>query len=177
MEHGSDGDTNFSRCTRYTRYSHQRIGKRSGGIGNKSSWKTIQNTALLRSTRIPRRVLETWGNLFVRKVTFQAPVEDHRLTLVLKVLKGEKNCNNNNDNIQKCHQRGKLLVKYLRPIRLSWNLEIQTNYLIQSKISDQELITQRKKLLSCRFCSSSGPQIENEIKRKDSQILQPCSRG
>ena len=32
MAHESDGDTNYNRCTRY---SHQRIDKRTGGLGNK----------------------------------------------------------------------------------------------------------------------------------------------
>ena len=32
MEHESDGDTNCNWCTRY---SHQRIGKGTGGLGNK----------------------------------------------------------------------------------------------------------------------------------------------
>ena len=32
MEHESDGNTNCNWCTRY---SHQRIGKETGGLGNK----------------------------------------------------------------------------------------------------------------------------------------------
>ena len=34
MEHKSDPDTNCNRCTRY---SHQMIGKGTGGIGNNST--------------------------------------------------------------------------------------------------------------------------------------------
>ena len=37
MNHKSDGDTNCIRCTRY---SHQMIGKRTGGIGKKQhEWR------------------------------------------------------------------------------------------------------------------------------------------
>ena len=41
--------------------------------------ETIQTTALLRTTRILSRVLQTWGDLQVT----QTPVEDHQLTLNL----------------------------------------------------------------------------------------------
>ena len=44
-------------CNWFTWYSHQRTGSRTGGLGNK------RTSALLRSTRILRRVLETWGDL------------------------------------------------------------------------------------------------------------------
>ena len=54
MEHESEGDTNFNW---YSWYSHERIDKETGGLGNK------RTTALLRSTRILRRVLVTWGDL------------------------------------------------------------------------------------------------------------------
>ena len=50
MEHESDGDINCNQCIRY---SHQRIGKGTGSIGNKN------NTTLSRSARILRRVLVT----------------------------------------------------------------------------------------------------------------------
>ena len=43
--------------------------------------ETIQTTALLSSTRIPRRVLETWGDL----LSLLIPVKKkHQLTLVRK---------------------------------------------------------------------------------------------
>ena len=41
--------------------------------------ETIQNTTLLRTTRILRRVLETWG-----VAVTQTPVKDHQLTLIGK---------------------------------------------------------------------------------------------
>ena len=56
--------------------------------------ETIQSTALLRSARILRRVLETWGDL----LSLQTPVENQQLTLVWKTLKEYNNNNNNNNN-------------------------------------------------------------------------------
>ena len=43
--------------------------------------ETIQATALLRTARILRRVLETWGDLLSLKL-----VENHQLTLMWKTL-------------------------------------------------------------------------------------------
>ena len=56
MELERDADTNSNRCAQN---SQQRIGKRTGAIGNKTRVETIQITTLLISARIPRRVLET----------------------------------------------------------------------------------------------------------------------
>ena len=49
--------------------------------------ENIQTTALLKTARILRRVLETWAKLVVT----QTPVKDHQLTLMWKTLM----CNNN----------------------------------------------------------------------------------
>ena len=46
---------------------------------------TIQTTALLRTVRILRRVLETWGDLLS-----QTPVKDYQLTLIRKPLMSKK---------------------------------------------------------------------------------------
>ena len=50
--------------------------------------ETIHTTALLKSDRILRRVLETWGDLLS-----QTSVEDYQLTLVWKTLSNEYNNN------------------------------------------------------------------------------------
>ena len=44
--------------------------------------ETIQNTALLRSARILRRVLETWGDFVVT----QTPMKNHQPTLVITII-------------------------------------------------------------------------------------------
>ena len=49
--------------------------------------ETIQTTALLKTSRILTRVLETWGDLLA--VT-QTPVKDHQLTLMWKTLMSNK---------------------------------------------------------------------------------------
>ena len=48
--------------------------------------ETIQMTASLRTARVLRRVLETWGDLRRLAVT-QTPVKNHQLTLMWKTLK------------------------------------------------------------------------------------------
>ena len=48
--------------------------------------ENIQAKALLRSARILRRVLVTWGDLLSLKL----PVENHQLTLVWNILKRVK---------------------------------------------------------------------------------------
>ena len=45
--------------------------------------ETIQTTALLRTARILRRVLGTWGDL----LSLQSPLEDHQLALMWKTFK------------------------------------------------------------------------------------------
>ena len=78
--------------------------------------ETIQITALLRSARILRRVVETWGDLL--SLQWKTPVKDHQLMLMWKNYQGEtiiiiisiqirelviiviiNNCNNNNPDI------------------------------------------------------------------------------
>ena len=49
--------------------------------------KTIQTTALLRTARIPRRVLETWGDLLSLKLQYSSTD-----------VKNSKGVNNNNNN-------------------------------------------------------------------------------
>ena len=55
MEHEGDGDTNHCR---YTWNDRQMFSKMAGRVEKRRLLETIQTTALLRSARIPRRVLE-----------------------------------------------------------------------------------------------------------------------
>ena len=48
--------------------------------------ETIQITSLIRSVRIPRKVLETWGELLLLRLQWKK----HQLTLMGKALKGVK---------------------------------------------------------------------------------------
>ena len=69
MGHESDGDINCNWCSWYR---HQRIDTGTGRLGKRARAETIQTTALLKSTRILRRVLETWGDLLsivIRRVS------------------------------------------------------------------------------------------------------------
>ena len=56
MKHESDGDTNCNWCTQN---SHQRLVPGGEDLEIRGGVETIQTTALLRSARILRRVLET----------------------------------------------------------------------------------------------------------------------
>ena len=67
-----------------------RKGLENLGVGGRA--ETIQTTILLRTARILRRVLETWGDFAFT----QTPVKDYQLTLKWKTLMGNNNKNNNN---------------------------------------------------------------------------------
>ena len=57
--------------------------------------ETIQTTALLRTARILRRVLETWGDLLSLKLQWKPLANTD-----VKNSKGENNNNNNNSSIK-----------------------------------------------------------------------------
>ena len=57
VEHESDGETN---CNWWPWTVSKCFGKKSGGIWNQ---RPSKSTELLKSVRILRRVLETWGDL------------------------------------------------------------------------------------------------------------------
>ena len=75
MEHESDGDTN---CNWRTRYSHQRIGTGTGGLGNKTTSGDHFNYSIV---EIGQNYKKSPGDLRRLAVT-QTPVENHQLTLV-----------------------------------------------------------------------------------------------
>ena len=76
MEHEGDGNTS---CNQRARYSHQRIGLLpTGGIGNKNTSSDHPNYS---TVKIGQNTEKSPGDL-KRLVVTQAPVEDHRLTLV-----------------------------------------------------------------------------------------------
>ena len=75
MELESDSDTN---CNLRTRYSHQRIGTETGGLGNKRKSGDHPNYSIF---EIGQNTEKSPGNLRRLAVT-QTPVKNHRLTLV-----------------------------------------------------------------------------------------------
>ena len=81
MKYESDVDTNCNRCAQY---NHQRIGKRTSGIGNKS---TNGDHPKYSTVKIGQNTEKNTGNLRRLAVT-QTPVEDYQLTLVWNTLKG-----------------------------------------------------------------------------------------
>ena len=80
MEHESYGDTN---CYWYTRYKHQRIGTGTGGFGNKRMSGDHQNHSII---KIGQNTVKSHGDLR-RLAVIQTPMENYKLTLVLKTLK------------------------------------------------------------------------------------------
>ena len=79
MEPESDGDTNFNW---YARYSHQRIDKGTGGLGNKRTSEDNPNYGIVEIGQNTEKSPE-----LRRLAVAQNPVRNHRLTLVGKTLK------------------------------------------------------------------------------------------
>ena len=67
--------------------------------------ETIQMTALMRTARIPRRVLETWGDLLLLKLQRKIPS-------AITDVKNSKGVNNNKEMNQR---RRKLMTKHKAP--------------------------------------------------------------
>ena len=68
--HEGDGDINCSWCVWK---SSQKLQKETGGIGNQmKNWDHIDHTALLRSARILRKVLEIWAGLLSLRFKWKA---------------------------------------------------------------------------------------------------------
>ena len=72
MEHESNGDTNYKWGTRY---SHQKIDKETGGLGNKSTSRVLPNIIKISQTT------EKNPGYLRRLVVTQTPVEGHQLML------------------------------------------------------------------------------------------------
>ena len=79
IEHESDGNT---KCNSHARYSHQRIGTVTGGLGNKRTSGGHPNYCIV---EIDQNTKRSPGDLRRIAVT-QTPVERHLLTLVRKTL-------------------------------------------------------------------------------------------
>ena len=75
MEHISDGETNCNWCAWY---SHQKIGTRTGRLGNKNTSGDHPNYS---SAEIDQNTEKSPGDLRRLAVT-QTPVENHQLMLV-----------------------------------------------------------------------------------------------
>ena len=75
MEHESDSDTNSNWCTRY---SHQRIGKAAGEVGNKRTSEDHPNYSIV---EIGQNSKKSPGDLRRLTVT-QTPVENPQLLLL-----------------------------------------------------------------------------------------------
>ena len=80
VEHESDGYTNYNWCTWY---SHQKINKGTGGLGNKRMSGKIPNYIIV---KIGQNTEKSPGDLKRFAVT-QTPVKDHQQTLMWKTLK------------------------------------------------------------------------------------------
>ena len=83
VEHESDADTNYNWCSRY---SHQRIGTRTGRLGNKRMSGDHQNYSIF---KIGQNTGESPGDLRLFDDTL-TPVRNHRLTLEGKIRKRAK---------------------------------------------------------------------------------------
>ena len=84
MDRESDGDTNCNRCARY---SHHRIGKETGGLGNKRTSGDHPNYSFI---KIGKNTEKCPGDLWRFTIT-QILVKNHHLTLERKTLKWSYN--------------------------------------------------------------------------------------
>ena len=75
MEHESDGDTNSNWCAWC---SHQKIGTKTRGLGNKRTWGNHLNYSII---KIGQNNEKSPGDLR-RLAVPQTPVEDYQLTVV-----------------------------------------------------------------------------------------------
>ena len=96
MEHGSD-----TNCNKWTRYSHQRIDKGTGGLGNKRTSGDHSNNSIIKICQNTEKSPGDLRRLAVRQI----PVKSHQLMLVWKTIK-ESN-NNNNNNTADCSLRNR----------------------------------------------------------------------
>ena len=80
MEHESEDDTDL-----HAGYSHQRIGTRTGGLGNKRTSGDYPNDKIVDISQNT----ESPGDL-KRLALTQTPVENNQITLQWKILKWEK---------------------------------------------------------------------------------------
>ena len=91
MEHKSDGDSSWNWRTRC---SHQIFVQGLADLEIRGRAETIETTALVRSVRIQRKVLETWGDF----LSLWFRWKNHQLTLVRKTVNELYIKINNNDN-------------------------------------------------------------------------------
>ena len=82
MEHEGDSNTN---CNWYTWNNPQKIGKRTGKLGNKRTSRDHPDYSVI---KIRQNTEKSPGGLRRLAVT-QTPVRNHQLTLVWKTLKRE----------------------------------------------------------------------------------------
>ena len=75
VEHESDGYTHFNWCSWY---SHQKIGTRTGGLGNNGTSEDHPDYSII---KIGQNTKKSPGDLRRLAVT-QIPVKDYQLTLI-----------------------------------------------------------------------------------------------
>ena len=100
MQDKNDGDKN---CTWCPRYSHQRIGKGTKRIGNKSR---SGDHPLLRSARILKRVLKTWRDLLLLKLLWKTITQ----TLVKDYYSNSCERLSANAGVKKKSHRSKIII-------------------------------------------------------------------
>ena len=89
VEYERDDHTNCNWCFWY---SHQKIGTRTGGLGNKRTGRDCLNYYII---EISQNTEKSPGDLR-RLAVSQTPVENHQLTLMWKTLKEKDNSNTTN---------------------------------------------------------------------------------
>ena len=119
--------------------------------------ETIQTTTLLRTARILKRVLETWGYLLSLKLQWKT----YQITLMWNTL-----MSNNNNNTNKWYMHNPVPVLENDSHKLLWEFNIQTDHLIPARRPDLIIIYKRKRI--CKIVDFAVP-ADHRINLKESE--------
>ena len=122
--------------------------------------KTIKTTALLRSTRILRRFLETWGDLRSPKLQWKT------ISWLLCV-----NLSRSSNNMQKPES---VLENETR--KLLWDFELQTDHLIPARRPDLVIVHKKETRRIVDFTVQVDHRAKIDTKRKEKLVQRPTQR-
>ena len=146
--------------------------------------ETIQTTALLRTARILRRVLETWGDLLILKLQWKnhqftlmwkTPMEVIIIIIIIEKATGWGSWSTGNckqfkfDHTNKCYMYIQVSVREKVTLKVLWNFEMQTDRLISARRPDLVIVQKRRKGNKKRTCWIDLAPVEHRVKLKEKE--------
>ena len=172
-ENGHYTNCNFCYC-----YSYQREDTRTEDLEIKGWVETVQITALLRSTRILRSVLETWGNLLSLKLQWEtigldwyeklSRSEIIMIIIIVIIIHWELCQKFKFDNTNKWYMHNPASVLENETHKLQWDFNIQRDHQISARQSDLIIINKKIKKKTCRTVKFAAP-AHQRVKLKESE--------